>query len=396
MNTVETILRTTTFRKIDVGHVLDNTKSSYYRFDPELGYVPDDIVIRDGVDNSFCTYSYELTGERRIVNYSDRESRISTYGDSFTMCQQVSDDETWQERLAARIGEPIRNFGCGGYGVYQAYRRALRMEATSPSSEYIILGVFDDDHIRNLDAARWIRSGWSKSPSLRPDEFYPLHGMPWAHLRFDLDKKGFVEKPGLCKTEKDLWSLCDPNVFYGTYKDDQISRLFALELGGEVENVDDLQAIAESFDLKINLRDPKKCKNDAKKFRSAYGLKSTEYLLDKMCPWLENRGKKLLVVLFYRASNVQKFLESRHRPDQQFLIYLQKKRIPYVDILHKHLADFESCNLPENEYLRRFYTGAAGAAVFGHYNPTGNFFVSTNMRKEVVDWLDPKPPAYVQ
>jgi len=72
------------------------------------------------------------------------------YGDSFTQCHQVSDGETWQEILAAHFGEPIRNFGVGGYGVYQAYRRMRRIEATTDSALYVILNIFSADHVRNL------------------------------------------------------------------------------------------------------------------------------------------------------------------------------------------------------------------------------------------------------
>jgi hypothetical protein len=50
--------------------------------------------------------------------YADKKCRINTYGDSFTQCHQVSDGETWQEYLAAHLGEPVRNFGMGGYGAY--------------------------------------------------------------------------------------------------------------------------------------------------------------------------------------------------------------------------------------------------------------------------------------
>jgi hypothetical protein len=51
--------------------------------------------------------------------YSDGVRRINTYGDSFTQCAQVSDGETWQEILAAHLGEPIGNFGVSGYGVHR-------------------------------------------------------------------------------------------------------------------------------------------------------------------------------------------------------------------------------------------------------------------------------------
>ena len=66
-------------------------------FDPELGYVLRDSIMRDGVDGSSTIARYSPTGERKLVNFADRTCRINTYGDSFTQCHQVSDGETWQE-----------------------------------------------------------------------------------------------------------------------------------------------------------------------------------------------------------------------------------------------------------------------------------------------------------
>ncbi|MHC4716467.1 MAG: hypothetical protein ACYS5V_05815, partial [Planctomycetota bacterium] len=196
---VKTLLTTSAFRPRDMDALLDPNEPTYVRFDGDMGYVPSDVVLKDGVDHSWSTYSYEPGGQRRMVNCPDRPCRINTYGDSFTQCQQVSDDETWQERLAAHLGEPIRNFGCGGYGVYQAFHRARLVEATGLAAEYVILNIWDDDHIRSLDACRWIRSAWVQRD--RPKEkCWPLHGLPWPHVRFDLDAGRFVERPPLCRT----------------------------------------------------------------------------------------------------------------------------------------------------------------------------------------------------
>ncbi len=126
MITVEEVLRSTAYRKIDIENLLEPGSDSWVRFDPVLGYVPDDIVMRDGMDSTWSTYRFESTGERKIINGAGRPCRINTYGDSYTFCQQVSDGETWQEVLAAHLCEPIRNFGNGGYGVNQAYQRAMR------------------------------------------------------------------------------------------------------------------------------------------------------------------------------------------------------------------------------------------------------------------------------
>ena len=122
-----------------------------------------------------------------MINYADQPCRINTYGNSFTQCAQVSDGESWQEILAAHIREPIRNFGVGGYGVYQAYRRAMSVEVTDIAAEYIVLNIWDDDHKRNLDAARWTRAAWIcrdlPRGKAKAKDAYPVHGFPWVHLR---------------------------------------------------------------------------------------------------------------------------------------------------------------------------------------------------------------------
>ena len=59
--------------------------------------------------------------------------------------------------MAATLGEPVRNFGVGGFSVYQAYRRMLREEEVVPA-EHIVFNIFDDDHYRSLGGSN---GGWS-------------------------------------------------------------------------------------------------------------------------------------------------------------------------------------------------------------------------------------------
>ena len=147
------LLLKTTYRREDVIRFLDPSVPTWARFDPQLGYVHGNIVMKDGMNGSCASYHYEAGGQRQMFNGTGQPCRINTYGDSFTQCAQVSDGETWQEYLAAHLGEPIRNYGVGGYGVYQACRRAQRVETTTAATTYVILNIWDDDHVRSLDAA---------------------------------------------------------------------------------------------------------------------------------------------------------------------------------------------------------------------------------------------------
>ena len=58
------------------------------------------------------------------------------------------------------------------------------------------------------------------------------------------------------------------------------------------------------------------------------------------------------------------------------------------------MADHATSRLAVADYVRRFYIKATGTAVFGHYNPVGNHWFAYAIKDELVDWLDPKPPAY--
>ena len=53
--------------------------------------------------------------------------------------------------VAAHLQEPVRNFGVGGWSVYQAYLRMLREEQSAPA-EFIVFNIYDDNHFRNLDS----------------------------------------------------------------------------------------------------------------------------------------------------------------------------------------------------------------------------------------------------
>ena len=129
----------------------------FAKYNAELGWLLPNARFRDGIDKSISVYTYvQPDGPRMPGNYAAQPCRVNTYGNSFTQCHQVSDNETWQEYLAAHLQEPVRNFGIGGWSVYQAYLRMLKEEQRTPA-KFIIFNIYDDDHRRNLDAWRNIR-----------------------------------------------------------------------------------------------------------------------------------------------------------------------------------------------------------------------------------------------
>ena len=382
--TVDELLAAATFRRDDLQAFLDPGYPTWARFDPELGYLLGDIAMRDGMDEACSLYAYEDGGQRKMIHFADQPCRINTYGNSFTQCHQVSNGETWQEYLAAHFGEPIRNFGVGGHGVYQAYRRMLRHEADDGlSAPCVVLNIYDDDHVRNIDACRWLRMYTGGSTRSRQSDMF--HGNPWAHVRLDLQTGRFHEQPSMCPTEDGLRALCDPQRFRDTFEDDSVLRLWVLSQGGEVDDVADLERLGKAVGVEASLRGPDKA-NAAARVHMAYALKSTEWVLDRMRAWLATRDKKLLVLLSYSTRSVIAALRGEQRFDQSLIDYLQRHDVPYVDSLAKHVADYEAFSVDPEAYVQRYY--------IGHYNPMGNLFFAMAVKDELVDWLDPEPPLY--
>ncbi|MFP4028686.1 MAG: hypothetical protein ACLFWL_12925, partial [Candidatus Brocadiia bacterium] len=313
----------------------------------------------------------------------------------FTQCAQVNDGESWQEILAAHFREPIRNFGVGGYGVYQAYNTAMRIEESDLAAKHVVLNVWDDDHLRNIDAARWIRVGWMHKdlPRGGGEDTYPVHGFPWAHVRYNLKRGNFVELPGLCKRTEDLRELADKDNFYEIFKDDHVVHLYALSQGLDAP-VEYLEELAEEFDIEVDLRDPDVRQQEARKLHLAYGVRSTRFILNNLTDWAEEQEREVMVLLSYETPTVKTYIDTGFRFDAELLGYLEENNIPCVDCLEKAAEDYEDFSISIDEFLERFYIGRAGAQVFGHYNPHGNFWFAFAIRDALVDWLDPNPPSY--
>ncbi|VAX23742.1 hypothetical protein MNBD_NITROSPINAE02-1785 [hydrothermal vent metagenome] len=144
---------------------------SDYLLDPEI--IPN---LKNGWDFDLGwtnTYKTEYGERPRPVIY--KENLMSTFGDSFTHCDQVNHDETWQTYLSERVGENVFNFGVGGYGTGQAY---LRYKRISPKikTPIVTLALLEENLSRVANVYRKF--------------YFPKTGGPLTKPRFTLDEKG--------------------------------------------------------------------------------------------------------------------------------------------------------------------------------------------------------------
>jgi len=359
--------------------------SRFSKYDSELGYLLRSARFKDGVDGSMSTYDYDdyELGPRHMIMYAEKPCRINTYGNSFTECHQVSDGETWQEVLAAHLCEPIRNFGIGGWSVYQAYLRMKREEMRTPA-EYIIFNIFDDDHYRNLEAWQRIRAGPSR-------QFFTFHIQPTRpYVKMNPATGEFLECRNPCSTPESFYNLCDSDWVYETFKDDFVLKIMLARANVKEKNpeksYDDIMDLALKHGIKTRIDDSETLIKTADAIYTKAAIFASMRIVERVEEFAVTHGKKVLYVLSYGSPNISKKIREEYRFDQEFIDFLQRKRLPYVDLMEAHVAEFAQFKTSIEDYLKRYF--------IGHYNPLGNFFEAFAIKNKFVEMLEPKPMSY--
>lgn len=117
-------------------------------FDPELGWSRKPNTSKQESGKYGPThYHMNAHGQRANPGHEHLPKLISTYGDSFTFCRQVNDNETFQHHLSTLTQTNVLNYGVGNYGLDQAY---LRMQREYPhhKTPIVIIGVVPSTIVR--------------------------------------------------------------------------------------------------------------------------------------------------------------------------------------------------------------------------------------------------------
>jgi len=360
-------------------------ENSWAQFDPEVGYILGNYMPHDGLDGSSTLSTVMPDGKRTNQIYTDKPCRINTYGNSFTHCHQVSDAETWQEYLAGHLGEPVQNFGMGGFGIYQAYRRLLRREKKDRESRYVILYMWGDDYVRSVFRCRYATyyKSW--------DDYggYMFHGNFWSNIEMDLDAGKLVEKENRISKKEDMYNMTDPEFMYENLKDDLMVQLHLL--GNNMVNADldlkGLKTLAEILDLpEVDFSNTNNMMETARALKNKYSFEATKYILKKTGDFCQENEKELLLIHFDPYGVFRAMASGETRYDQEVMDFINKHNFKLFDMNEVHLEDFKKFNLSMNDYMARYF--------IGHYKPSGNHFFAYSLKDTIVNWLDPKPITY--
>ncbi len=374
--TVRDYLRRILYTKAEVKEWLAGKAFPFAKYSSEFGWLLRPARFQDGVNGSVSVYTYGRLDERIMVHYRDQPCRINTYGNSYTQCHQVSDGETWQEVLAAHLQEPVRNFGVGGWSVYQAYLRMLKEEQRAPA-EFIIFNIYDDDHFRNLDSWRNIR--------VPKHERFIEPTLPYVAVNV---KEGrFEERPNVCPTPESVYHLCDLDWVVEKFKDDFALQIMLAHLNAKEQNPElayaDVLKLATTHGIVTRIDTAEGLSQAATALHQQSAYFASERIVEKIEAFARAQNKKVLFVLSYPPKSVTRFAKEAVRADQSFVDFLKRRASPVVDLMSEHMSDFALFKGDIKDYVTKHWVG--------HYNPRGNFFCAQAILPRLIEMLNPKP-----
>lgn len=113
-------------------------------FDLNLGWEPQENSLNKDNTGTYTglpsdnQYSIDAYGSRGLP-YNFPRGFVSTYGDSFCLCREVSDEETFQAFLSQKLQSYVSNYGVGNYGMDQALLRMERRYLKDPTKNIVLV-----------------------------------------------------------------------------------------------------------------------------------------------------------------------------------------------------------------------------------------------------------------
>jgi hypothetical protein len=377
--TAREMLRGLIYTREEVDAWLAGKAFPFAKYSSEYGWLLRPGLVPEGVDKSLCVYTFGPLDERITINYRDRPVRINTYGNSYTQCHQVSDGETWQEALAAHLQEPLRNFGVGGWSMYQAYLRMLNEEKRAPA-EFIIFNIYEDDHFRNLDSWRNIRA--------RKHVRFIEPTLP--HVVVNAEEGRFEERPNRCPTPESFYHLTDLDWVERQFRDDFALKIMLAHANAPSANPEhsyaDFSKLATTHGIVTRVDTGAALSATAEALHCRAAHFSSQKIVEKIEAFARQTNKRVLYVLSGPARNIARWVTEGVRRDQPFVDFMRTRRLPHVDLLEAHVQDFASYKGELKDYLAQHF--------IGHYNPRGNFFCAEAIKPRLIEMLEPKPIPY--
>ena len=171
------------------------------------------------------------------------------------------------------------------------------------------------------------------------------------------------------------------------FKDDLALEIILAISNGKFSHPEKMTRLCRLMGVEGDPNDPGQCRQMADALYRACGFLVTIYTIEQAMQFRIKQKKEadgdaeLQRAWPWRAPARRHFVLTRSSWH-----FLAQTNLPYFDSLQKHIEEFRSFQITPEEYVKRYY--------IGHYSPLGNRFFAYAAKDSIVEWLDPKPPAY--
>src|SRR3954447_496686 len=298
-------------------------KDTYIAFDQSLGWTVSPSMSRP---SNQAVYTSNSAGMRSLREYAvappESGPRLAAFGDSFTHCDDVENDECWTAQLEQEVpGTEVLNFGVSGYAPDQAWLR-YQQEGRAYKPCAVLIGYMVENVNRVVNRFR---------PFYQPDT-----GITLGKPRYLLQGDGLELLPSPARSPLDYadpaWVERElgPHDFWyfpGVFAGGLLDYSHFIRLGRTA-----------AYDRKFgDLRDDNEHAGD---IAWAYapdseGLEVTSRILIQFARQVEADGATPVVVVFGRKSDVVAMRHNEKKVYEPLLQRLSRAHVSTIDVTER-------------------------------------------------------------
>jgi hypothetical protein len=329
-------------------------QTSYYQHDPMLGW---SIKQNGSGDNLYRANSAGIRADReyRLIPPQDI-LRIASFGDSFTHCDDVVNQHTWQTFLAEILpNTEVMNFGVASYGLDQAFLRFER-DGKKYQPHIVMIGFMSEDIYRHVNVFRPFLFPGTRTPLAKPRFLLRsgdlvLQDNPLQHLT---DLEILLRKPHALLPSLSAYDWH----FQQKPKRGQFDFLASIRL---------IRLVAHQ----VRIRSTPQPKYDGAYNQSSEAFKLTLRIFDEFYRSVTREGARALIVLFPNKHDLERYRISDKNVFEPLISHFREAGYLFVD-LHEAFDTFAS-DVPLNKLF------------VGHYSPAANKVVARYLSYSLVE-----------
>jgi hypothetical protein len=333
---------------------LTSGKTNYIVYSPILGWT----IKSNGVASD--RYLANSKGIRADKEYfllpAKNKIRISSFGDSFTHCDDVKNEETWQEQLNhANSNLEVINFGVGAFGLDQAFLR-YKQDGIHYNSDIIFIGFMVENIFRNVNVFR---------------PFYlPQDGLSLAKPRFIIKNGELVLiKNPIQKLSQYKQLIAQPEVVlpklgvHDHYFQTQSKQNFVESFSSFLPSIRLFKSFHYKLMNKNNIIKDDEYNQDSEAFQV------TVKIFEEFRKSAIKHKSLPIIILFPSEADVMRYRHNKTKIYTPLLQHFKEKNYPYIDIMDA----FDK--YANNNGIKELFKG--------HYSPLSNQLVA----KYILEYL---------